>query len=529
MACPLIGIPCYNYSSARWGCSILQAQGHAYVEAVAAEGGVPLLIPLNLSTKALRAVYDSLDGILLAGGEDVAPAVYGEAPHEKLGSVDEERDRVELELTRLALAEGKPLLGICRGVQVLNVAAGGTLYQDIASQHPGALEHYYPSTEYPPDLLVHRVSVEPGSLLATALGATSVQVNSRHHQAVKVVAQGMFVVAHAPDGVVEGLELPGHPFALGVQWHPENLSPEAEGRGGLFAAFVAAADGWRSEKRVGFTGDSAQEEKRRGPIGVFDSGVGGLSVMREITRQLPAEDILYFADSAHCPYGLRPMEEVQALSTAITEFLVQQGAKLVVVACNTASAAALYHLRANFDVPIVGMEPAVKPAAEHTAARKIGVLATQVTFQSELFARLVERFAVGVDVYPQVCPGLVERIEAGLLDGQQTESLIRRYLTPLLEKGIDTLVLGCTHYPFVRDIIEQIAGPGVEVIDPAPAVARQTARVLEREGLSNDPQHKGRITFYTSGDVSALATQIERLLGFPAVVHRQPIVPSMAR
>jgi len=123
----------------------------------------------------------------------------------------------------------------------------------------------------------------------------------------------------------------------------------------------------------------------------------------------------------------------------------------------------------------------------------------------------------------------VERIEAGLLDGQQTESLIRRYLTPLLEKGIDTLVLGCTHYPFVRDIIEQIAGPGVEVIDPAPAVARQTARVLEREGLSNDPQHKGRITFYTSGDVSALATQIERLLGFPAVVHRQPIVPSMAR
>jgi glutamate racemase len=529
MIYPRIGIPCHNDLSVRWNGLVVQAQGRAYTEAIAAAGGIPLLIPLNLSGPVLRALRESLDGILLAGGVDIAPATYGETPHENLGEVDDERDRAEWELARLALADGMPLLGICRGVQVLNVAAGGTLYQDITSQHPDALDHTFPAADCPLDHLAHQVHIAPDSRLATALGVTVAAVNSRHHQAVRDVAPEMAVVARSADGIVEGIELPTHPFAVGVQWHPENLAADVDGRRGLFEAFVAAARAWREENHIlgAVVVKLRAEGKRREPVGVFDSGVGGLSVLREIARQMPHEDILYFADSAHCPYGLHPIAEVRALSTAATEFLVKQGAKLVVVACNTASAAALHHLRADFDVPIVGMEPAVKPAAERTSVQKIGVLATQVTFQGELFARLMERFAVGIDVYTQVCPGLVERIEAGQVNDPQTESLLRRCLIPMLDAGVDALVLGCTHYPFVRDIIERVVGPGVEVIDPAPAVARQTARVLDREGLANDSHHQGRVTFYTSGEAAIMAAQIERLLGIRAPVRAQPIMPSL--
>ena len=265
-------------------------------------------------------------------------------------------------------------------------------------------------------------------------------------------------------------------------------------------------------------------------IGVFDSGVGGLSVMREIARQLPHEDILYFADSANCPYGPRPLEKVRKLSEAITAFLIQQGARIVVVACNTASAASLHHLRATFRVPIVGMEPAIKPAAERTKSRKVGVIATQVTFQGELFARLVERFAADVDVYTQICPGLVERVEAGLIDDAETEELLVEYLKPMLEAGIDSLVLGCTHYPFLRETIERVVGPAVTVIDPSPAVARQTGRVLETKGLANRPppqgwggKRGGRVGqhfFYTSGDPRAFAEAVERLIGERGEVQR---------
>ena len=235
--------------------------------------------------------------------------------------------------------------------------------------------------------------------------------------------------------------------------------------------------------------------------------------MREIARQLPHEDILYFADSANCPYGPRPLEEVRKLSEAVTAFLVQQGAKIVVVACNTASAASLHHLRAIFPVPIVGMEPAIKPAAEMTESKKLGVIATQVTFQGRLFARLVERFAANVDVYTQVCPGLVERVEAGLIEDAETEALLADYLKPMLEAGIDSLVLGCTHYPFLRKTIERVVGPGVTVIDPSPAVARQTGRVLEMKGLANRGNRVGKHFFYTSGDPKAFAAMVERLIG----------------
>lgn len=253
-------------------------------------------------------------------------------------------------------------------------------------------------------------------------------------------------------------------------------------------------------------------------IGVFDSGVGGLSVLREIVRQLPQFNVLYLADSAHVPYGPRQASQIRAFSAAISRFLISRGACVVVVACNTASTAALHSLRERLNVPIVGMEPAVKPASEHTRTGHVGVIATQATFQGELFARLVERFAQGTLVHTQVCPGLVERVEAGLLDAAETDALLRSYLRPMLEAGIDSLVLGCTHYPFLRPAIERVVGPGVEVIDPAPAVARQTGRVLEQQAASCRPG-AGQVTFYTSGDPAEFGAQVQRLVGIPGAVH----------
>jgi len=267
-----------------------------------------------------------------------------------------------------------------------------------------------------------------------------------------------------------------------------------------------------------------------GFIGVFDSGVGGLSVWREVVRQLPHEDTLYLADQAHVPYGDRRLTEVQEFSEGVTRFLLDRGAKVVVIACNTASAAALHHLRRTFPhISFVGMEPAVKPAVERTHNGVVGVIATQATFQGELFASLVERYAGDVRVLTQVCPGLVEAVEAGALDTPETETLLRSCVTPLIEVGVDQLVLGCTHYPFLRPAIERIVGAGIAVIDPAPSVARQTGRVLARRGLGTEPAtglrrerpaersgyrqgHMGHHVFYTSGDVVTFTTMIGRLL-----------------
>jgi len=249
-------------------------------------------------------------------------------------------------------------------------------------------------------------------------------------------------------------------------------------------------------------------------IGVFDSGLGGLSVWREIARQLPHEDTLYVADQAHVPYGSRAIEEVRGFAEEIARFLIAQGSKVVVVACNTASAAALRHLRATFSrVPFVGMEPAVKPAAMNTRTGVVGVIATPATFQGELFTSLLERFATDVQVLTRVCPGLVEAVEAGAVDTPETEALLRTCLEPLLEAGIDELVLGCTHYPFLRPAIERVVGPTVEVVDPAPAVARQVGRVLERNGLQAPAGRTGRHTFCTSGDPAPFSEMVERLVG----------------
>jgi len=250
------------------------------------------------------------------------------------------------------------------------------------------------------------------------------------------------------------------------------------------------------------------------PIGVFDSGVGGLSVLRAMRAQMPEEDVVYFGDQGHVPYGPRPMEQIQHFSEGITRFLLAQGAKLIVVACNTASAAALKHLRERFpEVPFVGMEPAVKPAAEHTRTGVVGVLATPATFQGALYASVVERFANGVRVLQHTCPGLVGQVERGDLDGPRTRAILEEALLPMLEQHIDTVVMGCTHYPFVIPLIQQIVGADVRVIDPAPAVARQVRRLLEAGGLKRPEGGTGSLRFYTSGDAEAVQSLLPVLLG----------------
>jgi glutamate racemase len=250
------------------------------------------------------------------------------------------------------------------------------------------------------------------------------------------------------------------------------------------------------------------------PIGIFDSGVGGLSVLRAIRAQMPEESIIYFGDQAHIPYGPRPMEQIRNFSEAITRLLLEHDAKIIVVACNTASAAALKYLREKFpNVSFVGMEPAVKPAAEQTHTGKVGVLATPATFQGALYASVVERFANGVELLQNTCPGLVQEIERGNLAGEETRRILEDALLPMLQKGIDTVVLGCTHYPFVIPLIKQIAGENVRVIDPAPSVAKQVHRVLEANGLLNQSKAKDNIRFYTSGEPEGLKSLLPLLLG----------------
>ena len=260
---------------------------------------------------------------------------------------------------------------------------------------------------------------------------------------------------------------------------------------------------------------------RARPIGIFDSGIGGLTVTKAIMQALPRERLLYFGDTAHMPYGQRSLAEVRQFSEAITEALLDQGCKLIVVACNTASGAALRHLRERWpQVPFVGMEPAVKPAAEHTRSGVVGVIATTATFQTEVYASVVERFAHDVRVLHQPCPGLVKAIEAGELDTAATEALLRGWLEPMVAQGIDALVLGCTHYPIVRPLIERIVGPGVRVIDPAPAVARQVGRLLVERGLEAPAAATGYIRCTTSGDPQVFSALMRRI-GWAAVPVEQ--------
>lgn len=237
-------------------------------------------------------------------------------------------------------------------------------------------------------------------------------------------------------------------------------------------------------------------------IGIFDSGVGGFSVFKEIRKKLPNHPIIYFADQTHVPYGPRTLEEVLLLSQTITDFLLSLGAKIIVIACNTASAAALYPLREKYPmVPFVGMEPAVKPAVEHTHTGVVGVLATPATFQGKLYNSVVERFAKNVKIFQNTCPGLVQEIESGSFSGKATKMILRNALLPMMENNIDTVVLGCTHYPFVIPAIKEIVGQEVSVIDPSPAIANQTLRKVEENELFIDKGINKISILLTSGEL----------------------------
>lgn len=255
------------------------------------------------------------------------------------------------------------------------------------------------------------------------------------------------------------------------------------------------------------------------PVLMFDSGVGGLTVLREARVLLPDRRFVYVADDAGFPYGRWEEPALRAhVVSLFGRLLAAHDPEIVVVACNTASAAALKYLRDKFpDTQFVGMEPAVKPAAEKTQTGKVGVLATPATFQGALYASVVERFANGVELFQNTCNGLVQQIEMGNLDGDETQRILEDALHPMLDKNIDTVVLGCTHYPFVIPLIEKIVGEKVRVIDPAPAVARQVKRLLEAGGMRS--RGGGRIRFITSGEAGSVQEVLSTLLGFDSGVE----------
>lgn len=255
-------------------------------------------------------------------------------------------------------------------------------------------------------------------------------------------------------------------------------------------------------------------------IGIFDSGVGGLSVLRHIRAALPDARLIYVADSGHVPYGDKSAEYIVTRSRTLTRFLLEQGAEAIVIACNTATAAAAALLRAEFSLPIVAMEPAVKPAVAATRSGVVGVLATVGTLESARFAALLEKYAGNVRILTQGCPGLVEQVEAGELESERTRALLERYAAPLLAEGADTLILGCTHYPFIAPLLATIAGPEVTLIDTGAAVARELVHRLE--ALSPGAATASATLFYTSGDADAASRTMSRLYGEAVSAQRLP-------
>ena len=240
------------------------------------------------------------------------------------------------------------------------------------------------------------------------------------------------------------------------------------------------------------------------PIGIFDSGVGGISIWKEINTLLPTEHTIYLADSKNAPYGNRPEKEILDLSIKNTRLLLEWNCKIVVVACNTATTNAIDYLRKNFKIPFIGIEPAIKPAALKSKSKTVGVLATKGTLASSLFHSTSEHHASDIRIIEREGTGLVRLIEAGKAESKTSRDLLEIYLAPMLEAGIDHLVLGCTHYPFLIPILGKILPKGVKIIDSGEAVARQTRAVLEKKGLLNNAAKNGSARFYSNSDVSTL-------------------------
>lgn len=253
------------------------------------------------------------------------------------------------------------------------------------------------------------------------------------------------------------------------------------------------------------------------PVGIFDSGVGGLSVAREIRRALPAEHLLYLADTRYLPYGDRPEAWVRERSVAIGHWMQDRGAKVLVVACNTASGAALEALRATLAIPVIGLEPALKPAVRESAAGRVGVMATTRTIGSARFQRLVDAYSAGTEVVRHACPGLADLVEDGRLAGPELEAAIEEYAAPLREAGVDTVVLGCTHYVFVKDAIQR-ALPGVRLLDSGEAIARRTRQILGEAGVLAEGG-PGSFRFFTSAAPEEVEAVVRRLWGEPLDVR----------
>ncbi len=237
---PLIGCTTYRLTSAENNLPLF-ALRPAYVAAVRAAGGIPVLIPLGAPLEELHAIFDQVDGLLIPGGGDIEPGLYGgQNDHELVAEVDSDRDRVEIELVRRAVEAQKPLLAICRGLQVFNVAMGGSLWEDVYSEMPEAMFHAYVDIK-PREFIAHEVTIAAKSRLARQLGVEALAVNSLHHQGIRKLAAGITAVAHAPDGLIEAIEIPSHPYAIGVQWHPEDLAPTDPAMQALFDGLVQAA------------------------------------------------------------------------------------------------------------------------------------------------------------------------------------------------------------------------------------------------------------------------------------------------
>ena len=259
----------------------------------------------------------------------------------------------------------------------------------------------------------------------------------------------------------------------------------------------------------------------RGAIGVFDSGVGGLSVLRAIRQALPDETLVYVADTGHAPYGDKSSDYIVDRTLKVGRWLLDRGVRAITVACNTATVVAVRELRQAIHLPVVAIEPAIKPAVGMTRSGVVGVLATQQTVQSDSVAHLIERFAHGAQVLLQACPGWVEQVEKGELDSALTQELLRSHTRPLVEAGADVWVLGCTHFPFLAAGLRQIAGPGVQLIDPADAVARELSRRLNEhpgwvsEVTAGAVASPGADYFFTTGDVAQTSAVISQLWGHP--------------
>lgn len=245
-------------------------------------------------------------------------------------------------------------------------------------------------------------------------------------------------------------------------------------------------------------------------IGIFDSGVGGLSVWKELYGLMPYRNFIYVADSAYCPYGRKSVDEITARARKISEFLISKNTDIIVVACNTATAAAIKYLRSHFPIPFVGMEPAIKPAALESKTGVIGVLATAGTFKGSLYINTFTKFATNIKVVEQAGDGLVELVESGQTAGYEAEMLLHKYIDPIAAAGADRLVLGCTHYPFLTDTIKKITGNRIVIINPAPAVALQTKKILSEQG-KNIENGSGNSLFISTGNIDILKKLVHKV------------------